>query len=1026
MPTLAETFVEVTGDFSPLRRDAQEAGDQAGAQAGGAFSDRMKLAVAAGAAAIGAGLIVGLQGAIAQSAGRGLLAAQLGATPAEAERLGRLAGSLYAGGFGANMEEVNAALRAVVQNGIVGLQSTDTEIQRVAGNVTNLAALLGEDADRVSMAISQMLRTGMAQSAEEAFDILAAASQRGINKAQDLLDTTNEYSTQFRKLGLDGTTAFGLISQAIQAGARDSDVAADALKEFSIRIVDGSKEAADSLTALGFNAEEMRATFARGGPEAAAALDQVLDRLRATQGRADAASIAFGLFGTQSEDLGQALYSMDLSSAATQLGKVEGAAAAAGDTMANTAAGQVEVFKRQVEQGLVNATAAVIPKLQELGGWINRNREWLVPFAATVGSVIAVVWLINTAIAAWTAATAALNAVHLISGVRLAATTAAAVVHTAVTRGIAIATNIWAVAQWALNAALTANPVGVVVVAIGALIAALVLAYRNSETFRNVVQAAWEGIKVAASAVWNTVLKPIFDAISWYITTVVGPVWMWLWENVIAPAAAGIRAAVQVAWTVIQVVLGALEMYIRNVVVPTWMWLYEHVAKPVFAGISAAVEFMWSRTKLVFDVLREYIIGPLVTAFLWTRDALTTAWTFVRDHIANIWNGYLRPLFTLVGGFITDKVVPAFRSGVEAIGNAWDRMRDLARKPVEFVVNYVVNPLVRGYNAIARRFGGDTVEEIKGFHGGGRIWDGLLPGEPSDEDNILAAGPRGKPLALATGEYVVNARSTSKHIAELEAINADRYADGGLIGWLSDPIGSAKKAFGGVLGRLDDLGDTPFAKILKTMPRRIFDMAVAKVKSLFTFTSDGGGGAGPGFPPWPSSPSAQRGDSGVWRSIMAMVRASGIPYSFGNAYRHGDPLWHGSGRAIDFMGYNQDRLASFFESMRPRVLELIHRTRTRDYGITRGRNRPFPTQWPLHENHIHIAMAEGGMVADSGGFLAPGWNPPVFNGTGKPEALVPDGMRIGLDDDTIGRLAAAMARALNASSARTLTIARTL
>lgn len=71
-------------------------------------------------------------------------------------------------------------------------------------------------------------------------------------------------------------------------------------------------------------------------------------------------------------------------------------------------------------------------------------------------------------------------------------------------------------AQWAWNAALSANPIGIVVIAIAALVAALIYAWNNSETFRNVVMAAWEGIQTAVSAV-----------VSWFTTTVPA-----LWDNI--------------------------------------------------------------------------------------------------------------------------------------------------------------------------------------------------------------------------------------------------------------------------------------------------------------------------------------------------------------------------------------------------------------------------------------------------------------------------------------------------------------
>lgn len=116
---------------------------------------------------------------------------------------------------------------------------------------------------------------------------------------------------------------------------------------------------------------------------------------------------------------------------------------------------------------------------------------------------------------------------------------------------------------------------------------------------------------------------------------------------------------------------------------------------------------------------------------------------------------------------------------------------------------------------------------------------------------------------------------------------------------------------------------------------------------------------------WPSSPSAQRGDSGVWRGIVRMIRATGpMSGAFGNSYRPGDPKWHGSGRAVDWMGYNQDALASYLAARRP--LELIHRTRHRDYAYTRGRNKGSFNNalMQAHRNHIHIAMKNGGMIRE--------------------------------------------------------------
>ena len=115
---------------------------------------------------------------------------------------------------------------------------------------------------------------------------------------------------------------------------------------------------------------------------------------------------------------------------------------------------------------------------------------------------------------------------------------------------------------------------------------------------------------------------------------------------------------------------------------------------------------------------------------------------------------------------------------------------------------------------------------------------------------------------------------------------------------------------------------------------------------------------------WPSSPGAQRGDSGVWRQVLQLIKSGPAMGSFGNSYRPGDPKWHGSGRAVDWMGFNMDPLASFLASKRQ--LELIHRTNSRDYAYTRGVNKGSFSQGLMnaHRNHIHIAMANGGMIKE--------------------------------------------------------------
>ena len=99
------------------------------------------------------------------------------------------------------------------------------------------------------------------------------------------------------------------------------------------------------------------------------------------------------------------------------------------------------------------------------------------------------------------------------------ATVAAAVAQKTVT----IATKAWAAVQKVLNLVLSANPIGIVITAIGGLVAALVAAYNNSEDFRNICNQVWAVIKPLADAIMGSLVK----AFQWLIDKA-KQAWQWL------------------------------------------------------------------------------------------------------------------------------------------------------------------------------------------------------------------------------------------------------------------------------------------------------------------------------------------------------------------------------------------------------------------------------------------------------------------------------------------------------------------
>ena len=89
----------------------------------------------------------------------------------------------------------------------------------------------------------------------------------------------------------------------------------------------------------------------------------------------------------------------------------------------------------------------------------------------------------------------------------------AIVTYTAITKTVRAVTTAWTAVQWALNSALFANPISLIVLAIAALVAAIVLAWNNVDWFRDAVLTAWDWIKETTETVFSAVADFIGDAI---------------------------------------------------------------------------------------------------------------------------------------------------------------------------------------------------------------------------------------------------------------------------------------------------------------------------------------------------------------------------------------------------------------------------------------------------------------------------------------------------------------------------------
>ncbi|MEV8395914.1 MULTISPECIES: phage tail tape measure protein [unclassified Streptomyces] len=477
------------------------------------------------------------------------LAAQLGVGPAEAAQLAEVSASVYKNAWGDSVDTVNEAIRGVYQN-IGDTSQAEGGLEGVTTKALALAQTFNQEVGPTTAAVGQLIKTGLADSADEAFDILTVGFQSSANKADDLLDVVNEYSTQFRRAGLDGQTAMGLLSQGLQNGARDADQVADAVGQFGELALAGGTAVDAAFKSIGLSSSDMANKIGAGGTSAEQALGMTLTALRGTKDEQVKLNAATALFGDPGTVMGDALFALDPATAAASIGmdKASGAADRMAKAVGDNPKAALESFKRTVMVELGDAAGGIATFAME-------NQAAIIPLMYTFTGLAALVLVVRSVMMVYAAVSTVVTAAHavissstwtvignwtrmmavgLMAYVRIAG---AAVVSAATTAGawagsalVSIGTWIAAVVRAGLTAAaqfvlmaaravawaavmaaqwlIAMGPIGWVIAAVVGLVALIVL--------------NWDKIKGATAAVWGWIwgkIKGVGAAILGYITS---------------------------------------------------------------------------------------------------------------------------------------------------------------------------------------------------------------------------------------------------------------------------------------------------------------------------------------------------------------------------------------------------------------------------------------------------------------------------------------------------------------------------
>lgn len=279
-----------------------------------------------------------------------------------------------------------------------------------------------------------------------------------------------------------------------------------------------------------------------------------------------------------------------------------------------------EGFKQKIDGAFKTVKEDILPAVVDGLKWIKDNSEVII--AGIVG--------IGTAFAVW-------KVVSLITGVINAY------------KAFKIAQEGATVAQWLLNIAMNANPIGILITLIAALVAAFIYLWNNCDSFRQFFVDMWENIK--------KVVGTVVDAIAGFFKSA--------WETI------------KNIWGGITDFFKGLWDGIKNVFSNVGNWFKEK-----FEAAKENAQNAWKNTKNFFGDIWKGIknvfsdVGSFFKEkFEKGKDNAQNAWKNTKNFFSDTWSG-IKNVFSNVGGFFKD----SFNAGVENIKNAFGKVPGFFKK----------------------------------------------------------------------------------------------------------------------------------------------------------------------------------------------------------------------------------------------------------------------------------------------------------------------------------------------------------
>lgn len=436
---------------------------------------------------------------------------------------------------------------------------TGSGMRELRGEVSALADYFGKDFNEV-LRSANALSKGFGISAKEAVGLLRDGLVSGADAGGDFLDTVREYPRYFKEAGLSAEDFIAISTNAAKQGVF-SDKGVDAIKEGNLRIREMTTATAAALEGIGISSEGVLEGLRSGSLTTFEVMQQVASRLRELPPSASEVGAALAdIFGGPGEDAGLE-YIKSLADVRLSMDEVKAASGGLAEQQEAAVRAQEKLnFSLQDYTDFAGLYAQVKPFVgfaSEVGtavmgvnGLVTAMKSLNVQavvararVAAMTTATVAATAAQKTAAlatAAWRGAVAALVAVQAVWNSTSRVTAVRLIAVAAAQKVVRVATVAWTAVQKVLNWVLRANPIGLVITAIGALVAAVVAAYNRSERFREVVDGLWASVKPLADAIGNA----LAGALEW-LAEKAKAAWDWL-ANLLGLSGKKVDMAVEV------------------------------------------------------------------------------------------------------------------------------------------------------------------------------------------------------------------------------------------------------------------------------------------------------------------------------------------------------------------------------------------------------------------------------------------------------------------------------------------------